>query len=124
MRGANGREGPRRTLTAGRDHLGTALGFDKPTPELDSARCRMMTLPHAACANLELMKVRDVVAMIEQDGWLLVRIRGSHHHYKHTAKPGIVTIPGSRNDDLAVGTVRSIYKQAGLTSPNRGKEAK
>lgn len=70
------------------------------------------------------MKVRDIVALIEQDGWLLVRIRGSHHHYKHPTKPGVVTVPGSRNDDLAPGTVRSIYKQAGLAIPSRGKEAK
>ena len=83
-----------------------------------------MAVDQATRATLELMKVRDIVALIEQDGWQLVRVRGSHHHYKHPAKPGIVTVPGSRNDDLALGTVRSIYKQAGLTIPNRGKESK
>lgn len=63
------------------------------------------------------MKVREIVAVLELDGWRLVRIRGSHHHYKHPVKRGVVTVPGSSNDDLARGTLRSIYKQAGLRPP-------
>ncbi len=60
------------------------------------------------------VKVREVVRMLEDDGWLLVRTRGSHHQYKHPTKPGLVTIPGNRNDELAPGTLNSILKQAGL----------
>jgi predicted RNA binding protein YcfA (HicA-like mRNA interferase family) len=67
------------------------------------------------------MKVRDVVAMLLRDDWRLVRIRGSHHHYKHPTKPGVVTVPGTGNDDLSPGTVRSIYKQAGLEWLGRSK---
>jgi len=52
--------------------------------------------------------------MLEDDGWLLVRTRGSHHQYKHPTKPGLVTIPGNRNDELAPGTLNNILKQAGL----------
>jgi predicted RNA binding protein YcfA (HicA-like mRNA interferase family) len=52
--------------------------------------------------------------MLQDDGWLLVRTRGSHHQYKHPAKPGLVTIPGNRSDELAPGTFNSILKQAGL----------
>lgn len=59
-------------------------------------------------------KVRDVVKLIENDGWYLVRTRGSHRQYKHRWKSGLVTIPGKPNDDLAPGTVGSILKQAGL----------
>ena len=60
------------------------------------------------------MKVRDVVKMIEEDGWYLVRSRGSHHQYKHLIKPGRVTIAGHPNHDLAPGTLDSVLKQAQL----------
>jgi len=60
------------------------------------------------------VKVREIVRMLEDDGWLLIRTRGSHHQYKHPTKPGLVTIPGNRNDELAPGTLNSILKQAGL----------
>jgi predicted RNA binding protein YcfA (HicA-like mRNA interferase family) len=61
------------------------------------------------------VKVRDVIKMIEQDGWRSVATRGSHRQYKHPAKPGRVTVPGHPNDDLAPDTYRSILRQAGLT---------
>jgi predicted RNA binding protein YcfA (HicA-like mRNA interferase family) len=60
------------------------------------------------------MKVRDVLKMLERDGWYLDRIRGSHRQFKHIAKPGLVTVPGKPNDDLGPGTLNSILKQAGL----------
>ena len=60
------------------------------------------------------MKVRDLVRLLEQDGWRLARTRGSHHQYKHPDKPGLVTVPGSGNDDLAPGTLNSVLEQAGL----------
>jgi predicted RNA binding protein YcfA (HicA-like mRNA interferase family) len=60
------------------------------------------------------MKVRDVIRMIETDGWYLVATRGSHRQYKHPTKPGRVTIAGHPGDDLAAGTLNSIVKQAGL----------
>jgi predicted RNA binding protein YcfA (HicA-like mRNA interferase family) len=63
------------------------------------------------------MKVRDVIRLLEADGWYLARTRGSHHQYKHARKPGLVTVPGSGNDDLAPGTLSSILKQAGLSKP-------
>lgn len=60
------------------------------------------------------MKVRDVINLLERDGWVLVVTRGSHRQYKHASKPGRVTVPGKLGDDLAPGTLNSIYKQAGL----------
>jgi predicted RNA binding protein YcfA (HicA-like mRNA interferase family) len=60
------------------------------------------------------VKVRELVRMLEEDGWQLVRTRGSHHQYKHPAKPGMVTVPGRQGDDLAPGTLNSALKQAGL----------
>ena len=60
------------------------------------------------------MKVREAMKMIEADGWYLARTRGSHRHYKHPAKPGIVTIAGHPSVDIPRGTLNSILKQAGL----------
>jgi len=52
--------------------------------------------------------------MLRDDGWFLVATRGSHRQFKHLDKPGRVTVPGKPSDDLAVGTLNSILKQAGL----------
>lgn len=60
------------------------------------------------------MKVRDVIALLDRDGWRLLRTRGSHRQYGHAVKKGLVTVPGKQGDDLAVGTLNSILKQAGL----------
>jgi predicted RNA binding protein YcfA (HicA-like mRNA interferase family) len=60
------------------------------------------------------MKVRDIVKLVERDGWQHVRTTGSHRHYRHPEKPGTVTIPGHPSDDLSIGTEVSIFKQAGL----------
>jgi predicted RNA binding protein YcfA (HicA-like mRNA interferase family) len=60
------------------------------------------------------MKIRDVIRLIEQDGWILIAMRGSHRQYKHASKPGRVTVAGKPSDDVAPGTLNSILKQAGL----------
>jgi predicted RNA binding protein YcfA (HicA-like mRNA interferase family) len=60
------------------------------------------------------MKVRDAIRIIEKDGWFHIATRGSHRQYRHSLKPGRVTIAGKLSDDLAPGTFRSILKQAGL----------
>lgn len=52
--------------------------------------------------------------MIKSDGWFLGRTRGSHFQYKHPIKPGLVTIPGKPNDELAPGTLNNIFTQAGI----------
>ena len=60
------------------------------------------------------MKIREIVVILEEDGWVLVRTRGSHRQYKHPQKRGVVTIAGKPGDDLAPGTLNSVLKQAGL----------
>jgi predicted RNA binding protein YcfA (HicA-like mRNA interferase family) len=60
------------------------------------------------------MKVREIVKLIEADGWYRIKARGGHRQYKHTTKRGRVTIPGSMSADLDQKTERSILKQAGL----------
>ncbi|WP_330202642.1 type II toxin-antitoxin system HicA family toxin [Cyanobacterium sp. Dongsha4] len=58
------------------------------------------------------MKVKEILKIIEEDGWYLVRTKGSHRQYKHDIKRGLVTVPGKLSDDLALGTANSIFKQA------------
>jgi predicted RNA binding protein YcfA (HicA-like mRNA interferase family) len=60
------------------------------------------------------MKVKDIIKMLEKDGWHLVVTKGSHRQYKHPAKTGRVTVAGHPNHDLAPGTLNSILKQAKL----------
>ncbi len=60
------------------------------------------------------MKVRKIIKLIEDDGWYLVRTKGSHRQYKHPVKKGLVTISGNLNDEVARGTLNSILKQANL----------
>jgi predicted RNA binding protein YcfA (HicA-like mRNA interferase family) len=60
------------------------------------------------------MKVRDAIKLIERDGWYLARTRGSHRHFKHPKKSGIVTIAGHPSVDMPRGTLNSVLKQAGL----------
>ena len=64
-------------------------------------------------------KVREAIRMLRADGWMLVRTRGSHRHYRHPEKPGTVTVAGKLSRDLAPGTWRSILKQAGLTKEEK-----
>ncbi|SJM91203.1 YcfA family protein [Crenothrix polyspora] len=60
------------------------------------------------------MKVNDVLIMLKKDGWYLATMRGSHRQFKHPIKSGRVTVPGKLSDDLALGTLNSILKQAKL----------
>ena len=60
------------------------------------------------------MKVKELVALIEADGWFQVRQRGSHRQYHHQLKPGTVTISGKPSVEVPPGTLGSVLKQAGL----------
>lgn len=59
------------------------------------------------------MNSARIIEMVQQDGWELVRIKGSHHHFKHPEKPGLVTVPHPKKD-LPIGTWKAILKDAGL----------
>lgn len=59
------------------------------------------------------MRSREMIRMIENDGWYLVAVKGSHHQYKHSFKQGTVTIKHP-DSDLPKSTINSILKQAGL----------
>jgi len=59
------------------------------------------------------MNSRDIIKLLEKDGWKLVAAKGSHHQFKHPRKVGRVTVPHPKKD-IPAGTLHSIMKQAGL----------
>jgi len=60
------------------------------------------------------LKYRELVKLIEKNGWYLVRQKGSHRQYHHNDKSGTVTIAGKPNKDVPKGTLNNILKQAKL----------
>ena len=60
------------------------------------------------------MKVREVIKLIQSDGWYLINTKGSHRHFKHPVKRGKVTVAGKLSVDVPPGTLNSILGQAGL----------
>lgn len=58
---------------------------------------------------------RELLKQLKDDGWEVVRIKGSHHQLRHPTKKGLVTLPHPKKD-LPRKTVESILKQAGLRS--------
>ena len=60
------------------------------------------------------MKVREVLRILQEAGWSVVRVRGSHRQLRHPEKRGTVTVAGHLNVDVPSGTLKSIWKQAGI----------
>lgn len=60
------------------------------------------------------MKVRDLIKELEQDGWVQVRQESSHRQFRHPTKPGLVTVAGQPGVEVPIGTLRGIFRQAGL----------
>lgn len=58
-------------------------------------------------------KVRQVIRLLHNDNWVMVRVRGDHRQFKHPTKPGTVTVKGSKNTVLNQFLLNSIWKQAG-----------
>lgn len=56
---------------------------------------------------------KEMIRIVEKDGWILDRVKGSHRQYKHPEKEGLVTIPHPKKDILKKTEI-SILKQAGL----------
>lgn len=68
------------------------------------------------------MKVRDVIRLLENDGWKYHSQKGSHRHFKHPSKPGRVTVPVTRmSKDLHPKTLASIFNQAQIERPKEGE---
>jgi predicted RNA binding protein YcfA (HicA-like mRNA interferase family) len=60
------------------------------------------------------VKVRDVLKFLRKDGWEQVRMRGSHRQFRHPIKSGTVTVAGQPGVEVPIGTLKNIFKQAGL----------
>jgi predicted RNA binding protein YcfA (HicA-like mRNA interferase family) len=60
------------------------------------------------------MKVAEVLKLLHKDGWRQARQKGSHRHFHHPTKPGLVTVAGKPSKTLHPRIVASILKQAGL----------
>ncbi len=60
------------------------------------------------------MKVRELIRLLEKEGWRQVRQQGSHRQFHHPTKPGTVTVSGKLGVDIPPGAVRGVLKQAGL----------
>jgi len=58
--------------------------------------------------------VREMIRIIEADGWSLVKQEGSHRKYHHSVKKGAVTIAGKPSLVLVPKTAKSIFAQAQL----------
>jgi len=61
------------------------------------------------------MTVRDVIRLLEKDGWKLVAVAGSHRQFTHSSKKGRVTVAGNLGKDVPTGTLKSIFRQAGIS---------
>lgn len=59
-------------------------------------------------------KVKEVIAILEREGWMLVRQQGSHRHYRHPNRPVIVTVAGKPSTTVPTGTLSSIRRTSGL----------
>jgi predicted RNA binding protein YcfA (HicA-like mRNA interferase family) len=59
------------------------------------------------------MRSADLIKMLEADGWVLRGVKGSHHVFRHAARPGHVSVPHPKKD-LGAGLVHKLLKQAGL----------
>ncbi len=60
------------------------------------------------------MKVRDLIQLLRGNGWTEVGTVGSHRQFKHPDRPGRVTVSGHLGADIRHGTLRSVFRQAGL----------
>lgn len=117
------------------EHRSQLLGADDPVLDLHAERVPGFPEAHTACrrwvsrvptSNPERLrasslwgskrgrtvKVREVIRRLENDGWYHVGTRGSHRHYKHRTKPGRVTVSGHLRDEMAPGTLASVFRQA------------
>ncbi|MDR3075807.1 MAG: type II toxin-antitoxin system HicA family toxin [Synergistaceae bacterium] len=56
---------------------------------------------------------QEAIKLITANGWRLQRIKGSHHHFTHPIKKGLVTIKHPCKD-IPLGTWANIKRQAGL----------
>jgi predicted RNA binding protein YcfA (HicA-like mRNA interferase family) len=62
---------------------------------------------------MRTMKSADLIRELRAAGWVLDRVRGSHHVFRHPDLPGHVVVPHPKKQ-LGPGLVAAIRKQANL----------
>jgi predicted RNA binding protein YcfA (HicA-like mRNA interferase family) len=77
------------------------------TAELPAGVCSTRTVGQGQHA----VKVRDVIRFIEKDGWRNDRTKGSHRQFRHSVKPGTVTVSGNLGVGVPIGTLNSSLKE-------------
>jgi len=60
------------------------------------------------------MRVREVVRLLQKEGWIQMRSKGSHRHFRHPTRSSVITVPGNDGKELAPGTLNDILKKAEL----------
>lgn len=75
--------------------------------------------PAESLGTIGGVKFRELIRMLEDDGWRLATQRGSHQQYAHPSKSGKVTVAGKPGADVPRGTAANILRQAGLRRPSR-----
>lgn len=68
------------------------------------------------CENIALeriLKVKQFIKLIEEDGWVQARMRSSHRQYKHPTKSGTVTVSGKPNVDIPPGNIEQCFETGG-----------
>ena len=60
------------------------------------------------------MKVRELIRILEQNGWVRLRTRGDHRQFAHPKIRGVLTVSGNLGRDVPAGTLNAILKAAGL----------
>lgn len=63
-----------------------------------------------------VLNSREIIRLLESDGWVLVHAVGSHHQFRHPTKTGRVTVIHP-SKDFSAGTYKSMQKQSGLKFP-------
>lgn len=58
---------------------------------------------------------KELTKILEKRGWILLRVQGSHHIYGKTGSDVRLSVPVHKNQDLKIGLLKHLLKQAGLT---------
>lgn len=67
------------------------------------------------------MRSGDLIKLLEEAGWVLRAVRGSHHVFRHPGHGGHLSVPHPKKD-LGTGLTHKILKQAGLSRGPAGEK--
>jgi len=60
------------------------------------------------------MKVREIIKRLENEGWVLIRQKGSHKIFKKGGHPELIVLPDhGSNKEPSIGVLNDIKKKAG-----------